>query len=90
MPRPSVKTKKLLKALEKTAFASLIADIFISAITLASPFIGKQSAVDLLFVINYILTVIVIVALALMAYIAALSHRHKLSGITGLFGFRIK
>ena len=85
-----MKIETLRNALEKTAFASLIADICIAIITLASPAIGKQHAVDLLFIINYILTAIVGVALALMAYIAILTHHRKLSSITRFFTFRFK
>ncbi|HIH50653.1 MAG: hypothetical protein ABSE71_04590 [Candidatus Micrarchaeaceae archaeon] len=90
MARPNrhfFKIKRLKKALEKTAFASLIADIGISAITLISLKIGTSYTIGILFVINYILAVIVAVSLVLMAYIAILSHGHKLSKIVRLFRF---
>jgi formate hydrogenlyase subunit 3/multisubunit Na+/H+ antiporter MnhD subunit len=79
---------KLKKALERTAFASLIADICITAITLISLEIGKSYTIGILFIFNYILTIIVAVSLILMAYIAILSHSHRISKIIGLFKFK--
>lgn len=84
----TLRIKKLKKALERTAFASLIADICISAITLISLKVGKSYTVGILFVFNYILTVIVAVSLVLMAYILILSHGNKISKIISLFRFR--
>lgn len=83
----NIKMKKLRKALERTAFASLIADICISIITLISLKVGKSYTVGILFLFNYILTVIVAVSLILMAYIVILSHGHKISRILGFFRF---
>ena len=79
---------KLKKALERTAFASLIADICITAITLISLKVGKSYTIGILFIFNYVLAIIVSVSLILMAYIAILSHGHKISKIIGLFRFR--
>lgn len=82
------KIGKLKKALERTAFASLIADICISAITLISLKVGKSYTIGILFIFNYILAVIVAVSLILMAYILLLSHTHKISKIIRLFKFK--
>jgi hypothetical protein len=49
---------------------------------------GKSYTIGILFIFNYILTIIVAVSLILMAYIAILSHSHKVSKITSLFRFR--
>lgn len=91
MSRPNrhfFKIKRLKKALERTAFASLIADICITAITLVSLKVGKSYTIGILFIFNYILTVIVAVSLILMAYITLLTHSHKISKIISLFRFR--
>ncbi|MDE1869669.1 MAG: hypothetical protein KGH71_01630 [Candidatus Micrarchaeota archaeon] len=83
----ALRIRKLQKALERTAFASLIADIGISALTLFSLGFDSPYTIDALFVINYIFTIIVIVALILMAYIGFLTHSHKISRILELFRF---
>jgi len=71
--------------LEKTAFASLIADICISVITVVTLKVGAKYTVGILFVVNYILTAIVVIALVLMAYIAMLQHYTKVQKVIRLF-----
>lgn len=85
-----IRIKKLKKALEITAFASLIADICISLLTLTSLYVGKSKIVGILFVFNYILVVIVVASLILIAGILISSHYHKLSKIISLFNFKTK
>jgi len=82
--------QKLKKALGVTAFVSLIADICISAITLISLKVDKSLLIGILFVFNYILTAIVIIALIFMLLILIISHYHRLSKIISLFRFKTK
>ncbi|MDE1850896.1 MAG: hypothetical protein KGH71_06260 [Candidatus Micrarchaeota archaeon] len=86
--RHKSKVRRLKKALERTAFASLVADIFISALTVFSLGVDTPYTIDVLFVVNYILTIIVVVALALMGYIAVLTHSHRIARVIELFRFR--
>jgi hypothetical protein len=81
----TLRIKKLKWMLEKTAFASLIADICISAITLVTLKVGAKYTVGVLFIVNYILTAIVVIALILMAYIASLQHYTSIKKILRLF-----
>jgi hypothetical protein len=78
---------KLKKALERMAFVSLIADIAISTVTLISLRIGQSYTVGILFVINYILTIIVAISLILIFSIAILSHHEKLLKAFSFFRF---
>ncbi len=79
---------KLKKALGRTAFASLIADIAISAVTVISLKTGQAYTIGIIFILNYILTAIVVVALVLMFLIAILTQRRKISKAFLLFRFR--
>lgn len=86
--RQTDRIKRLNKALERTAFASLIADICISAVTVISLKIGEKYTIGIIFILNYILTAIVVIALILMALIAIFSHYGKFSRIMSVFRFR--
>lgn len=91
MPRHNIhffRIRRLKKALERTAFASLIADICISTITLVSLEVGTSYTIGVLFIVNYILAVIVAVSLVLMAYIAVLSHGRRIARLVRAFRFR--
>jgi formate hydrogenlyase subunit 3/multisubunit Na+/H+ antiporter MnhD subunit len=79
---------KLKDALAKTAFASLIADICISTLTLLSLKIGKSYTLSILFFVNYILTGIVIIALLLMVAIFILANKDKVDRV--IFTFKLK
>lgn len=82
-----IKVKRLKKALSIMAFISLIADIAISTVTLISLRIGESYTISILFVINYILTVIVAISLILIFCIAILSHSARILKILYFFRF---
>ena len=91
MSRPSrhfMRIRRLKDYLGKVAFASLIADICISATTVISLWIGQKYTIGILFVFNYILTIIVATSLLLMAYIAVLSNSQGIDRILRMFRFR--
>ena len=85
--KESVMLKRLERALTLTAYASLVADIAISAVTVISLRVGQQYTIGAIFVLNYILTCIVVVALLVMAALAVVKHRKRLSWILRFFSF---
>lgn len=81
------RVRRLKKRLEQIALLSLVVDIAISATTVASLAMGQAYTVGIIFILNYVLTIVVIVSLALIAMIAWLSHRHRLTWFFSLFRF---
>jgi len=73
------KVKKLKKLLENIAYASLIVDICISIVTLASLNLGRDYTTSVIFLLNYVLTTIVIVSLVVFVAIFMLSHYDKIA-----------
>lgn len=84
------RVQQLKKTLERVAFASLMVDIAISITTLASLWLGQRVTVGILFIINYILTIIVAISLALMFLIGYLLHSHRFGWIMHFFRFKSK
>ena len=75
------KTKKHIKRLKHSlrflAFLSLIADTAISILTFLSFEIGKKNTINLLFMVNYILSGIVVVSVALFIALGIIYHYEK-------------
>ena len=88
--KKDAKIRRLNKALEKVAFASLIADMCIAAVTVASLKVGVQATVGIVFILNYILTAIVIFAIVLFVAVGWLMHYNRISKVISLFRFSDK
>ncbi len=77
----SKKTKKHIKRLKHSlqilAFLSLIADTAISILTFISLEIGKKYVIDMLFMVNYVLSGIVIASVALFITLGIVYHYEK-------------
>ncbi len=73
------RTARLKRALEKIAFASLFVDICISIITLISINYGRVVyTVDAIYLLDYVLTAIVVLSVIVFAAIFLFSHYDKI------------
>lgn len=72
------------------AFISLFADIAISTITVLSLKFGELYFVGLLFIINYLLTVIVVISLIFIFGVFFFSHYRKVVRAFEFFRFEDK
>jgi uncharacterized membrane protein len=77
--RKRERIKSLKKIVERVAFISLIADIAIATVTLVSLNTGRSGiTLETIFLLNYILTAIVIIAVILFVSIFLLSYYDKM------------
>jgi hypothetical protein len=73
------RVKKIKRAIEKVAFISLIADIAIAITTIISLNTGHDGiTIETIFILNYLLTVIVIIAVVLFAALFLLIHYDRM------------
>ncbi|MDE1810966.1 MAG: hypothetical protein KGH66_02920 [Candidatus Micrarchaeota archaeon] len=70
---------KLKKWFDKVAYVSLAADIAIAAVTLVYLNTSSPNLLSLQLILNYVLTVIVVISLAILASIGALTLYMRLS-----------
>ncbi len=84
--RPRI--KRLKRTLERVALLSLVVDIAISATTVTSLFVGQSYTVGVIFILNYILTIVVVISLILIGSIVVLSHYHRIPRALSVFTFR--
>jgi hypothetical protein len=70
----SVNTSKVRKALDRLAYASLVLDICIAVITALS-LVGVGEGQHFLIPINYLLTVVVVLSVAMFAVLLALKSK---------------
>ncbi len=85
------RVQKARKALERIAYGSLIIDILISLTTLVSLQINSFSSVnEIIELLSYALTAIVMVSLALFLEILLITHYQKLSETFLLLNGRLR
>ena len=76
-----LRPKLIKKILTFIAFASLIIDVAISAVTLASVQIGVMAVENILIYLNYALTFVVIITAVLFADYLVAIYSHKIHSL---------
>jgi len=91
VPKELIKVERLKKSLEKVAFISLFFDIAIAVVTLVTLNTGKLQITDaLITLLNYALTIIVIVSVVIFAAILTIKHYQDVEEIILLRKWRDK
>jgi len=70
--------ERLKKIFERIAYMSLIVDIAIAIVTLISLNYSRTSLTGVIFLLNYVLTAIVIISISVFVAILLLSHYDKI------------
>ncbi len=81
--KAKIHIKKLKRWLEILAFLSLIADTAISILTFVSLKFGEKYTLKILFLVNYILSGIVVASLACFILLGIFLHYDKLLKLVG-------
>ncbi len=82
------RVERLKRWLGRIAYASLVVDICISIATLVSLNIGRNSTVGFIFILNYVLTAIVILSITVFVAILLLSHYDRILDAFAIRGRR--